>query len=133
MKNIEFENIIKNLVVFGLLIIAYFQIDNFFYTLPNIDESTLISILGAVGILSVIACFGNFAFTYQALQHKNLIARLIAHSTTGLLMLVIGLSLEMTSVIVRLLIGNFFIFNLSVVVLYIVCVLYDFWDLERAK
>lgn len=133
MKNIGYENLIKNLLVFGLLILAYFHIENFFYSVPNIDTTTLTNILGAVGILSVISCFGNFAFTYEDLERKNPISRLIAHSTTGFLMLVIGLSLEMTSVIVKLLIGNFFIFNLSIVILYIACVLYDFWDLERGK
>jgi hypothetical protein len=133
MRNIELENSIKNLVVLILLVFSYVPIRNFFFNLNNPDVSTLTSILGAVGILSVITCFGNFAFTYGEINHKRLISRLIGHSTTGLLMLLIGLSLEMTSTIVRLLIGNFLIFDLSLVILYIACVLYDFWDLERAK
>ena len=133
MKSIEFENLIKNLIVIILLIIGYFQIENFFYTLPNPDDSSLSSVLGAIGILSVIACFGNFAFTYSEIRHKRFISRLIAHSVTGLLMLLIGLSLEMTWVIVKILIGDFVLFHISLVILYIACVLYDFWDLERAK
>ena len=133
MRNIELENSIKNLIVFFLLIFFYFPIRTFFFSLNNPDVSSLTSILGAVGILSVVACFGNFAFTYGEINHKRLISRLIGHSCTGLLMLLIGLSLEMTSIIVRLLIGNFLIFDLSLVILYIACVLYDFWDLERAK
>src|SRR5688500_16148024 len=110
MKNIELENSIKNLIVLVLLVFSYFPFRTFFFILNNPGVSTLTSILGAVGIISVIACFGNFAFTYGEINHKRLISRLIGHSCTGLLMLLIGLSLEMTSTIVRLLIGNFLIF-----------------------
>ncbi len=133
MRKIELENSIKNLIVLILLVLFYFPIRAFFLDLNNPDVSTLTSILGAVGIISVIACFGNFAFTYGEINHKRLISRLIGHSCTGLLMLLIGLSLEMTATIVKLLIGDFLIFDLILVILYIACVLYDFWDLERAK
>ena len=101
--------------------------------MTNIDKATLATVLGAVGILSVIACFGNFAFTYEDIRHKNPLSRLIAHATTGLLMLLIGLTLEMTAIIVKLLIGSFFIFDVSIAILYVACVLYDFWDLERSN
>lgn len=133
MEKIEVENLLKNIIVLSLLIVSFFQIENFFNTLTNMDKGTLATVLGAVGILSVIACFGNFAFTYEDIHHKNPLSRLIAHVTTGLLMLLIGLTLEMTAVIVKILIGNFFIFDVSIAILYVACVLYDFWDLERAK
>ena len=88
--------------------------------------------LVAVSILSVTACFGNFAFTYERVKQKETASRLLAHATTGLLMLLIGLSLEMTSAIMGLLMGKFLIFDVSLAVLYLASVLYDFWDLKRA-
>lgn len=132
MKNALVENIIKNIVIFILLIPAYFHIQSIFSPGTFFDKSVLGSVLVAVSILSVTACFGNFAFTYERVKQKETSSRLLAHATTGLLMLLIGLSLEMTSVIVGLLIGKFLIFNASLVVLYSASVLYDFWDLNRA-
>lgn len=91
------------------------------------------NLLVVVSILAVTACFGNFAFTYEKVETKDRSGRLLAHFTTGLLMLLIGLSLEMTAVLAGLIIGNFFIFNVSLIVLYISSVLYDFWDLKRMQ
>ena len=91
------------------------------------------SLLAAVSILAMIACTGNFAFTYEKVNLRNFGLRFLAHAITGTLMLFIGLSLEMTSVLVELLVGKFFIFDLSLVVLYIASILYDFWDMNRAN
>lgn len=133
MNKIIWENVIKNLVLIPILVLAYFEIERFFLALSISDNSILGSLLVAVSILAVTACFGCFAFTYEKVEHNSFGWRLLAHITTGVLILLIGLSLEMTSVLGRLLIGNFFIFNLSLVLLYISVVLYDFWDLKRAK
>lgn len=131
MKSALLENLIKNIVIIILLIFGYFEIQNS-QSINSLDKSSLGSFLVAVSILAVTACFGNFAFTYEKVEHNKLTSRLLAHFTTGILMLLIGLSLEMTSVLTHALVGNFPIFNLSLLLLYIASVLYDFWDLKRA-
>ena len=97
------------------------------------DKAVVGSLLAAVSILAVTACFGNFAFTYEKIKRDSFGSRLLAHTTTGLLMLLIGMSLEMTSVLASLLVGEFYIFNLSLLILYAASVLYDFWDLKRTE
>lgn len=134
MKKVFQENLIKNILVFILLIPAYTYSRTFLFSLPAIsDKSVLGSLLAAVSILAMIACTGNFAFTYEKINIKNYGLRLLAHTITGTLMLFIGLSLEMTSLLVELLVGKFFIFDLSLVVLYIASILYDFWDMNRTN
>lgn len=133
MKKIIWENIAKNLIILVILAFAYFETERFFINLPITDNSILGSILVAVSILAVTACFGCFAFTYEKVEHNNLGWRLLSHVTTGVLMLLIGLSLEMTSLIAKILIGDFPIFNFSLILLYLSIVLYDFWDLRRVR
>ena len=134
MKRIYLENWVKNSIVLLILIFAYFNVQNFLLNSPVAsDKSVIGSLLVAVSILAVTACFGNFAFTYEKVEHSSLDLRLLAHFTTGILMLLIGLSLEMTSVIAKLLMGDFLVFDLSLVLLYLASILYDFWDLRRAK
>ncbi|MFH1832741.1 MAG: hypothetical protein ABH816_01050 [Candidatus Levyibacteriota bacterium] len=48
-------------------------------------------------------------------------------------MFLIGFSLELTSVLVKYLIGSFPIFDFSLIMLYLGSVLYDFWDLQRLE
>lgn len=133
MKNILQENFIKNIVVIVSLFFAYpFILTSLSNSPAAIDKAVTGNMLVAVGIIAVIACFGNFAFTYEKVEFKNFGSRLLAHFVTGLLMLVIGLSLEMTSVLSKLLVGNFVIFDTSLIILYFASILYDFWDLKRA-
>lgn len=134
MKNIYWENIAKNFIILILLVPSFVSIRSFIYTSSLVaDKFSAGSLLVAVSILAVTACFGNFAFTYEKVHHKDTTSRMLAHLTAGLLMLLIGLSLEMTSVLASVLIGNFQIFNVSLVILYLAAVLYDFWDLKRAE
>lgn len=133
MNKILWENVAKNIILLPILIFAYSEIQKFFATSPVLDNSVVGSMLVAVSILAVTACFGCFAFTYEKVEVSSYRWRLWAHLTTGVLMLLIGLSLEMTSLFARFLIGDFYIFNLSLVLLYISIVLYDFWDLKRAE
>lgn len=134
MKSIYWENLVKNSIILLLLIFSFYNIQTFIYSSTlSTDKSAVGSLLIVVSILAVTACFGNFAFTYEKVAHKDLFSRLLAHLTTGLFMFLIGLSLEMTSVLTSVLIGNFQIFNLSLIVLYVACMLYDFWDLKKAE
>ena len=103
MIRVLWENLAKNLIILLVLVFSYPQIQDFLYNSPvAADNSVLGSLLVAVSILAVTACFGNFAFTYEKVEHSSLDLRLLAHFTTGILMLLIGLSLEMTSVIAKL-------------------------------
>ena len=132
MKNYFIENVVKNLLIIIALIPAYGSSRFFLISSPIIsDKQALGSLLAAVSILAMIACAGNYAFTYEKVNFRNLASRLIAHTTTGLLMLLLGLSLGMTSIIVEFLVGKFLIFDLSLIILYFTSILYDFWDLMR--
>lgn len=133
MNKILWENLAKNLVLLPVLAFSYFEIEKFFGGLSFVDSGVLGSILVAVSILAVTACFGCFAFTYEKVEHTNTVWRFLGHATTGLLILLIGLSLEMTLVLFELLVGNFYVFSLSLGLLYLTVVLYDLWDLKRAK
>lgn len=133
MKNIYLENAAKNiLLVFALLIIHPVIQNSLLSSGISQDKAIVGNLLVAVSILAVTACFGNFAFTYEKVNIKNPLDRLLAHATTGLLMLLIGLSLEMTSILARFLLDGFVIFDLSLAILYAASVLYDFWDLKKA-
>lgn len=132
MKNIIHENFVKNIIVLATLVLTYPLILSGLSNSPAATDKAIAGdLLVAVSILVVTACFGNFAFTYEKVEFKNFGSRLLAHFVTGLLMLVIGLSLEMTSVLSKLLVGNFVIFDTSLIILYFASVLYDFWDLKR--
>lgn len=134
MKPIFLENVIKNVIILTILAPSYSSIKSFI-SLSSIvnDKLSAGSLLVAVSILAVTACFGNFAFTYEKVNRKDTATRYLAHVTTGLLMLLIGISLEMTSVLSSILIGNFQIFHVSLFILYLASVLYDFWDLKRSE
>lgn len=134
MKKIIRENIIKNVVLIVILVTSYPLIQNSLVSSNVSSDTDLIgNLLVAVSILSVIACFGNFAFTYEKVEVSSVGSRFLAHLTTGLLMLLIGLSLEMTSVLAGFLVNTFTVFNFSLVMLYVASVLYDFWDLLRTR
>lgn len=134
MKNVLWENICKNILIILVLIASYGEIQRFFLSSQfTQDKSVIGSVLVAVSILAVTACFGNFSFTYEKIKHNSLGSRLLAHVTTGLLMLLIGLSLEITSILAKLLIGNFYILDISFLILYLSSILYDFWDLKRVE
>lgn len=133
MKTYYWDNVVKNLTVLFVLILSYSPIEK---SISNSviaqDKASLGSLLVAISILSVTACFGNFAFTYEKVEIKNRQSRILAHITTGLLMLLIGLSLVMTSFVIELLMGKFVIFDISLIILYFASVCYDFWDLQRS-
>lgn len=134
MKNIFRDNLIKNTIVLAVLIGAFGPIRQALtHASIPLDAGSVGSLLVAVSILGVTACFGNFAFTYEKIESRSKELFVLAHVTTGLLMLVIGMSLEMTSVLVELLMGKFILFDLSLGVLYIASVLYDFWDVMRVR
>lgn len=136
MNRILKENVVKNSVVLILILLAYFQINSFLRSSQAIiqNEFTAEILIVFVSIISAAACTGNFAFTYEKINPSSIFQRFLAHTTTGLLMLVIGISFGMISVLVDLMIEQqFILLNVCLALLYISSVLYDFWDLYRIK
>lgn len=129
MKKLILENLIKNILSLIILFFCYTPTKNVLLTAA--DKNIAGNLLIGVSIIAVIACFGCFAFTYEKIKAGKLYSRLIAHLTTGLLLLIIGLSLEMTAVLINILIGNFLMMDITLGLLYLAVVLYDFWDLDR--
>ena len=121
------ENLWKNTFIVIVLAFLYFPIQNYLINsnLVN-DMGAAGNILVAVSIIAVIACFGNFAFTYEKMDRGNIIHRYIAHITTGLLMLVIGISLIFTSILIEFIMGDFIIIDVTLLLIYIACIGYDF-------
>jgi len=132
MQTIIKENRIKNVLLIVILIFLFIPIQDYLISkdLNNADAGT---ILVATSIIAVIACFGNFAFTYEKINIKSASHRYLAHLTTGLLMLVIGISLLFTDILISFIIGRFFIIDVTLALLYIACVGYDSWDILRVN
>ena len=132
MKQILKENIIKNILIAITLLLIYPLINQFFLNSGIIQNKPLAGdALVAVSILAVIACFGNFAFSYQSIDIKSRFQRLLAHSTTGLLMFAIGTSLIFSNILISIIIGPFIIVDVLVLAIYFASIGYDFWDLYR--
>jgi len=130
-KRILAENVLKNLIILVILYLTYGNIESFLMSNLAIEQAG--NLLVAVSILAVTACFGNFAFTYECTDKGDSVSRLVAHMTTGLLMLVVGISLEMTAIIMNLILRDFWMFNFCLAILYAAIMLYDFWDLSRLE
>lgn len=134
MEKIIKENIIKNVILIILLTIVYSPIRDY---LSNsdiaADKASAGDILVAISIIAVIACFGNFAFTYEKIDAERTFHRYLAHFTTGLLMLVIGTSLISTSILVSFIMGHFILVDVMLSMLYVACISYDFYDLLKAS
>jgi len=131
MKRIYKENIAKNGLLVVLLLVLFPVVANSLKSLS--DVSRVGNLLVATSILAVTACFGNFAFTYERVKLENKFSRYWAHATTGLLMLLIGLSLEFSSVLCGKLVGKVVMLDIAWVLLYMASVMYDFWDLQRVE
>ena len=132
MNRIRAENVVKNLLLVAVLIPFYESIYDFLTSSEAAADKGLAgNLLIIVSIVAVTACFGNFAFTYERVAADHWLQRLLAHLTTGLLMFIIGLALEMSAVLSRLLIGEFVALDFCWYSLYAGSVLFDFWDLER--
>lgn len=132
MPRIRIENIVKNVILLAVLVPFYTSIRDFLSTSEAATDKGLAgNLLIIVSIVAVTACFGNFAFTYERVAAHNFLQRILAHMTTGLLMFIIGLALEMSAVLSHLLIGNFAALEFCWLSLYVGSVLFDFWDLER--
>ena len=132
MKAVIKENILKNAVVLLILALLYFPIKSFLLGSEIYSEKALAgNFLIATSILSVIAAFGGFAFTYEKTNVKNRFQRYFGHFTSGILMLLLGISIILTSVVSSFFVKGFIFFDLALFLLYVSIMAYDFWDLFR--
>ncbi|NQV08880.1 hypothetical protein HQ529_03450 [Candidatus Woesearchaeota archaeon] len=132
MHKILKENLIKNIFLIILFSLLYRVIQNFLINSSLVsDKASAGSIIVVTSIIAVTACFGNFAFTYEKINVKNSFQRYLAHFTTGLFMLVIGITLIFTSLLTTMIMGHFILINITLLLLYLACVGYDFWDVYR--
>jgi len=126
------ENITKNIILVVILGLLYPVIENFLSNSNLIlDKVSAGSIVVVTSIVAVTACFGNFAFTYEKINEKKGFQRYLAHFTTGLFMLVIGISLIFTTMLTFIIMGHFILIDITFLLLYLACVGYDFWDVYR--
>ncbi|GEM_PF-632975 len=130
-KTLIIENISKNIVLIILLALLFTPIKN---VLSEASLADADSILSFASLTLVAALFGNFAFTYEFSNIKNKAERLLAHSTTFLLMLAVGLLLETSTIVLSIRVNSLLpLATLISALIYSATVLYDFWDLLRAK
>ncbi len=82
----------------------------------------------------VTVCFANFAFTYEKSNIQTKAGKLLALFATGLFMVLIALLLESIVLAVKVVYPSFYVLIiLFSVLLYVGVILYDFWDLMRAR
>jgi hypothetical protein len=85
-------------------------------------------------MLLVTVCFANFAFTYEKSNLQTKSGKLLAHSATGVFMLLTVLLLESITVAVKVVYPSLHAIILGFsILLYVGVILYDFWDLTRAQ
>jgi len=133
MRRIVRENLLKNALLLALLAASWSPIGDYLaHSRLASDLPTAGDVLVAVSLVAVIACFGNFAFTYEKVDSSRT-HRLMVHLLSGILMYVIGLSLIFTHFLLAILMGPFFVVDLALALLYVASVLYDFWDLYRLR
>ncbi|MBN2122228.1 hypothetical protein JW721_04200 [Candidatus Micrarchaeota archaeon] len=125
------ENIAKNVLILLLLAAVCAFLPNMMGDVLGSDKAAAGSMLTTISLISVIACFGCFAFTYEKVKMEDTKQRFLAHLTTGLLMFAIGITLALTSFVTKIVAGQLFIIDLLLVLVYAACVCYDFWDLLR--
>ncbi len=130
-KKIVLENIIKNAVLIILLFFSYGPLKK---AVMQVAPGNLDSVIIFSSMALVAALFGNFAFTYEFSNVKSKYERLLAHATTFLLMLAVGLLLEMSTIYISIKAPSLFVIStLILIIIYAATALYDFWDLFRAK
>lgn len=128
------ENLLKNFFVIVLLVLLFYPIQSFLLNnqLLN-DKIAAQSIIISMSLISVIACFGMFTFTYEKINVKSGYQRALGHFTTGIMLLIVGICLIFSDVLLTMLMGSFIVVHFMLVLLYLACVGFDFWDLLRIK
>ena len=118
------ENFIKHLLIIVLLFLFYNAIRT---GLKTIDGSQIGNFLIIISMLLVTVCFANFAFSYKFTKMMSLGMRLLAHVSTFIFMLLIGVLLEAIVISIGIVYPSLFmIIMIFSILLYIGIALYDF-------
>ena len=127
------ENLVKNAILLASLTILRLPIQNYIESSGLETHKDLAGyVLAAVSIISVLAGFGSFGFKYVKMDLKNPYQTYFAHILTGTLLFVIGISLIMTWKLISLILGPFMLMDITLLLLYLACAGYDYWDLVAA-
>ncbi|MBP9718605.1 hypothetical protein KBD59_04915 [Candidatus Gracilibacteria bacterium] len=125
------ENIVKNIFVLTIAVLLYPIISK---ALEQIKFEQTSDFLLIISMFLVTVCFANFAFTYEKSNIQTKAGKLLAHFATGLFMVLIALLLESIVLAVKVVYPSFYVLIiLFSVLLYVGVILYDFWDLMRAR
>ncbi|MFA7654116.1 MAG: hypothetical protein WCX97_03700 [Candidatus Magasanikbacteria bacterium] len=125
------ENAIKNVIVITIAVFLYPVIS---MSIAPIKPEQINDFLLIISMLLVTVCFANFAFTYEKSKLQIKTGKLLAHSATGVFILLTAILLESITLSVKVVCPSFhaIIFGFSVLT-YLGIILYDFWDLMRAQ
>lgn len=124
------ENIYMNIIVTLILALMYPSISTFLNTI-HLSDSVAGNILVSISIISVIACFGNYAFTYEKINHKKMTHRYLAHVVTGIFLFIIGTTLIFLDIMLTHIMGHFIILDIVLILLYLANIGYNIWDILR--
>jgi hypothetical protein len=124
------ENLLKNLTIALLVILAYRDI---YSVMGTIDAAELNNVLLLASIFLVIVCFANFSFTYNIKIIRHPGVQYLSHFVTFLFLLMIAFLLEALDIAIALVYPQLahmtLVFSL---LLYFGLALYDYWDFVRA-
>jgi len=127
------ENLIKNAILIALMIFLGIFIHSYIENgILNERLDIAGNILSAVSIISVLAGFACFGFQYEKVDLRNSTNRYFAHVLTGMMLFVIGTCLLVMWQLLILVMGHFLILDLVLLILYLACVGFDYWDLSSA-
>ena len=122
-------NVLKNGIV---LIISVAMYPFILGSLAQITVEQTNDILLMISMLLVTVCFANFAFTYGQSKMHSIKGKLLAHSATGIFLLLTALFLESIIIIVNLVYPSFYFLMLVFsILLYGGVVLYYFFYITK--
>lgn len=117
------EMLLKNGVIHILLIPFYFLTQKEVAVMPTDKLDTLLLFVGLIVIAPITS---NFIYNYKNADKKSAIVW--GHVTTFFSMLVIGMLFITLDVLLVLMVGNVFVFRLSLVLFWVAVVTFDLAD-----
>lgn len=120
------------MLVIAVAIATYFPMKSYLRTSTIPEDQTLAGNISLVLVfVALIVCIGIFLFNYKSIKTAQQSTRLIAYFITGLLLYVLAIALMIISTLWGVLIGNIFLFNGLLTLLFLGCMSYDYWNLLR--
>ncbi len=124
MEKISIKNIvIKNILIHVLLILFYLITAKEVSKMPTERLDTLLLFVGLIVIAPITS---NFIYSYKNIIDKQ--SLWWGHVTTFFSMLVVGMLFIILDILLVLMIGNVFVFRLSLALFWIAVVTFDFAD-----